>query len=199
MNTPPILSRAVAIPHVTGRTIEGVAYRYAHPSRVTDDGHVFYLEQILSGADTKSIRDRGGAFPLLVWHSRTVNRGKLPPQSIGQVQFRPVADTQLEYTAVFDRSRLADEMLEMVAESLDPSGDDLASDVSVSFRPLRPVESVVDGELLVSHAAIALRELSVVPTGTGQHADAKVLVMRAHGDAGTRTDIDARLRLLGLV
>lgn len=186
-----IVSRAISLPEVAGRVLEGSAFNYAHPSNVTDDGESYYLEQILQGADTKSIRDRaGGTFPLLVWHSHTGNLGIMPPEEIGTVEFQPT-DTHLAYKAVLNRSALADEMLEMVA-------DETARDVSVSYRPLRDIEGVMEGKLLVSRAEIALRELSLCPTGTGQHADAKVLVMRATNAPLHRIDIEARLRLLNL-
>jgi HK97 family phage prohead protease len=185
------LSRALPLIEVKGRTLEGVAYKYAHPSSVTDDGEEFYYEQILRGADTKTIRDRaarGDSFPVLIWHSRTVNKGQLPPDSIGDVQFHP-NDTELEFKAVLNRSRLADEMLELV-------DDEVARDTSVSFSPRRDIEGVHEGRLLLSRAEISLRELSLAPTGTGQHAGAKVLVMRA--TAAPDPEIDARLRLLNL-
>lgn len=184
-----IISRAVPIPTVTGRTLEGVAYQYAVPSLVSDDdGITSYYEQILTDADRKTIRDRAGTFPLLIWHSRTSNRGKLPPDQIGEVTFRPAADA-LEYTAVVSRSRLGDEMLDLVR-------DGTAEDVSVSYRPLRDIEGVHEGRPLVSRAEIRLNELSLAPTGTGQHEGAKVLVMRA---APAVDDLlTARFRLLDL-
>lgn len=186
-----IISRALPLVEVTGRVIEGHAYSYAHPAEVTDDGESFYFEQILRDADRKTIRDRaGGTFPLLIWHSRTANAGQFPTQSIGDVEFRPTGD-HLAYRAVFDRSALADEMLELVA-------DETARDVSVSFSPLRDIEGVLDGRPLVSRAEISLKELSLAPTGTGQHDGAKVLVMRATTAPPDRNDALVRLRLLNL-
>ncbi len=187
-----VISRALPLVEVVGRTLEGVAYQYAHPAEVTDDGgESYYLEQMMYGADTKSIRDRaGGTFPLLIWHSRTSNAGHFPTKSIGEVEFIPTPD-HLAYRAVLDRSKLADEMLELVA-------DDTARDVSVSYKPRRDVESVIDGRLLVSRAVISLEELSLTPTGTGQHDGAKVLVMRATEALPARADALVRLRLLNL-
>jgi hypothetical protein len=188
-----ILSRSLSLVEITGRTLEGVAYNYGLPSLVTDDGSEFYYEQILRDADHKSIRDRaasGGHFDLLVWHSQTTNKGQFPPDPIGEVEFRPTADA-LAYRAVLSRSRLADEMRELIA-------DETARDVSVSYKPLRDIEGVHDGRQLVSRAQIALRELSVCPTGTGQHEGAKVLVMRSAAAPASRLDVEARLRLLHL-
>jgi hypothetical protein len=188
-----IVSRSLPLVEVRGRTLEGVAYQYGLPSLVTDDGTDFYFEQLLRDADKKSIRDRaasGGHFPLLIWHSQTTNRGEFPPDPIGEVEFRPTADA-LAYKAVLDRSRLADEMLELVA-------DETARDVSVSYKPLRDIDGVHEGRQLVSRAEIALRELSVCPTGTGQHEGARVLVMRSTAAPASRLDVEARLRLLHL-
>lgn len=184
-----IISRAINAFEVTGRTLEGRAYGYGVPASVTDNGTDRYFEQILHGADTKTIRDRaGGAFPLLVWHSQSSNRGRMPSDEIGQVRFEPTEEG-LDYTAVLSRSRLADEMLDMAK-------DGTAEDVSVSYKPLADIEGVHEGHRLVSRAEIALRELSLCPTGTGQHEGAKVLVMRA--TLARPSTVEARLRLLNL-
>lgn len=187
-----IISRSIPLIGVEGRTLEGVAYHYVKPSLVTDDGgETHYYEQLLNDADTKTIRDRAeGTFPLLIWHSRTSNAGHFPTQSIGDVTFRPTEEA-CEFTAVLSRSKLADEMLELVQ-------DETARDTSVSYKPLRDIEGVWEGRPLVSRAEIALRELSLCPTGTAQHDGAKVLVMRATDALPNRSDITARLRLLDL-
>jgi hypothetical protein len=193
-----IVSRSLPLVEVSGRTIEGVAYRYVNPALVTDDGgDTYYWEQILRDADKKTIRDRaamGNHFPLLIWHSQTSNKGHFPPDPIGEVEFFPEAD-HLGYRAVLDRSRYADEMLELVR-------DETARDVSVSYRPLDDIPGVKDGRPLVSRATIAIRELSICPTGTAQHDDAKILVMRgknAERDIlSNSSTISARIRLLGM-
>lgn len=186
-----IISRSLSIPDVTGRTLEGAAYRYGVPAEVTDNGVDRYFEQILHGADAKTIADRAGQeFPLLIWHSRSSNRGQLPAEEIGSVEFTPTAEG-LDYRAVLSRSRNADQMLELVT-------DGTAEDVSVSYRPVRDIEGVHMGRPLVSRAEIALKELSLCPTGTGQHEGAKVLVMRATTDRSSIAAVSARLRLLDL-
>jgi phage head maturation protease len=187
-----IISRAVPIPEVEGRTLIGRAYSYGLPASVTDDGGASrYFEQILHGADTKSIADRaGGTFPLLIWHSQDANRGHFPTDEIGEVTFHPTEEG-LDYTAVVSRGRLGDEMLELAK-------DGTAEDVSMTYRPLRNIEGVFEGHPLVSRAEIALKELSLCPTGTGQHEGAKVLVMRATTVVPDLADLDARLRLLNL-
>lgn len=199
--TTPTLSRAVPLIERTGRTIEGIAYAYAHPSLVHDDNPLDpYYEQILRGADRKTIRDRaarGGHFPLLTWHAWTGMRGHMPPEQIGDVEFHPT-DDHLEFKAVFRHNRTADEVLDMVADVDDP----VASDVSATFKALRTIPGVHDGRTLLSRAEIAIVELSVAPTGTGQHDGARILVHRADtltADTIAReADLDARLRLLDL-
>lgn len=184
------LTRAITGYAVTGRTLEGVAYPYASPQRVTDDGETFYFEQILHGADRKSIRDRAGrAFELLIWHSRSSNRGALPPESVGEVWFEP-GDDECRFRAVVKRSRLGDEMLDLV-------NDGTGRDVSIGMRPFQTVPGVYEGHRLDSHAEIGLRELSLAPTGTGQYEGAEVLTVRAR-TAPKAVDPLVRLRLLDL-
>jgi hypothetical protein len=187
-----IISRSIPLVEVRGRTLEGFAYEYAHPSKVTDDqGATYYYEQLLRDCDRKTIRDRastGHSFPLQVWHGTTSNKGVMPPDEIGEVEFRPT-DEGLAYKAVLSRGRLADEMLDMV-------DDETARDVSVSYKPMRDIEGTHDGYVLVSRAEIALKELSLCPTGTAQHDGAKVLVMRSSNARPSAAEI--RLRLLDL-
>ena len=186
-----IISRAATDFAVSGRTLEGIAYKYGRPADVTDDEITRYYEQMLHGCDTKSIRDRaGGTFDVLVWHSRSTNRGQFPPEDIGQVSFHPT-DEHLEFEASIKKSYVADEVLELVA-------DETARDVSIGYKIMHDIEGVHAGSRLVSRAEVALRELSICPTGTGMHDDAEVLVMRAASGAFIPASVDARLRLLNL-
>lgn len=194
----PTLSRALSLDTFDGRTFEGTAYSYGHPSPVVDqEGR--YLEQFAPGCDRKTIRDRAGTFPLLVWHSRSVNRGKFPPEEIGTVEFEVDAD-RLRYQAVLDRGPVADEMCSMVH-------DGTAGDVSVSFAPLRSFEHRVgeQGVRLVTRTEIALRELSLAPAGTAVHESSSIDLVRALAEPDLDDepevdldDIDVRLRLLRL-
>jgi hypothetical protein len=186
----PTLTRAVPLVAVTGRTLDGVAYRYGDPQLVTDDGESHYFEQMLRDADKKTIRDRAGKpFELLIWHSRSANLGQLPPESVGDVWFEPDED-ECRFRAVVKRSRLGDEMLDMV-------NDGTGRDVSVGFVPRSTIPGVHDGRRLDSHAEIQIRELSLAPTGTGQYAGAEVLSVRALA-APRPVDPTIRLRLLDL-
>jgi hypothetical protein len=170
----PILSRAAPAPAIVeGRTLEGIAYRYDHPSKVTDGGDP-YFEEFLVGCDTKTIRDRG-VFPLGMWHPWSSNAGLMPAQPVGSVRFEPSdAEHALMFSATVSRTRLGDEALELVR-------DRASEDVSVSYRPVRErPRRASNGAIIIGRAEIAIRELSLAPTGLGQHDDAKVLVMRAH-------------------
>lgn len=171
-----IINRAtVEVPTLEGRTLEGVAYRYDHPSRVSDDGREFYLEAFGVGCDSKTLADRA-VFPLGWWHPWSSNAGRSPEQPLGSVQFRPSADEgALMFTAGISRTRLGDEALELVR-------DRAAEDVSVSYKPISSLRRRRGAEFVTTRTEIKIRELSLAPTGLGLHEDAKVLVMRAAGD-----------------
>ncbi len=188
-----IVSRAITTEfNMTGRMLEGRAIPYVVPARVTDDGgRSHYFEQLLRGCSKKSILDRAGSpFELVVWHGTTSNRGHMPAESIGDVRFTE-SEHGLDYVATVNRSALGDEMLEM-------AGDGLATDNSLSYRPIDDVNGVHDGELLVSRAVIALKDLSLCPAGTAQHPGSKVLVMRAVDAVPQMSAAEVRLRLLDL-
>lgn len=171
-----IINRAtLEVPTLEGRTLEGVAYRYDHPSRVSDDGHDFYLEAFGFGCDAKTIADRA-VFPLGWWHPWSSNAGKSPSQPLGSVEFRPSkTEGALLFTAGISRTRLGDEAIELVR-------DRAAEDVSVSYKPISSLRRRRGAEYVTTRTEIKIRELSLAPTGLGLHEDAKVLVMRAAGD-----------------
>jgi hypothetical protein len=171
-----IINRAtIERPTLEGRTLEGIAYRYDHPSRVSDDGVEFYNEAFGFGCDAKTIADRA-AFPLGWWHPWSSNAGKSPTQPLGSVEFRPSkAENALLFTAGVSRTRLGDEALELVR-------DRAAEDVSVSYKPISSLRRRRGAEYVTVRTEIKIRELSLAPTGLGLHDDAKVLVMRAAGE-----------------
>jgi HK97 family phage prohead protease len=166
-----------------GRTLEGVAYYYDRASRVTDDGRTFYLEAIGRGADTKTVRERPQR-PLFRNHRRSED-------PIGAVGFEASADALL-FRARLSKTRAADEVLELV-------NDGAMRDASVGFLALatsrRPA---VDGIVHV-RTEIAIRELSVAPTGFGLHQGAGVLAVRSDHQSPNRLEASRRrLRLLDL-
>lgn len=170
-----IINRATIEPAVVeGRTLEGIAYRYDHPSRVSDDGRSFYLEEFAPGCDAKTIADRANVFPVGWFHPWSSNAGRAPSQPLGSVRFTN-SDTEaaLMFQATISKTQLGDEALELVR-------DRAAEDVSVSYRIRSTITRLnTRRERIQRRTEIAIRELSLAPTGLGQHEDARVLAMRA--------------------
>lgn len=150
-----------------GRNVIGLAYYYDRASKVTDDGRRFYLEAFAKGAETKTLKERS-ARPLF----RTHRRNEDP---IGVSTFEPVAEGLL-FRARLSNTRSADETLELVNDGAMTS----ASLGYLSFKDLK--RATADGPVIV-RAEIGIRELSLVPTGFGQHAGAEVLAVRSEPEA----------------
>lgn len=173
---PADLIRAVEIT-AEGRTLIGRAFRWDTPSRVADPGVAPYLEEFTRGSTTKTLAERADPFPLLKVH-------RLDLDPLGVARFRP-SDEGLMFEAPLSRTRDADEMLELV-------NDGAMRSVSVRFRPIQSRRRILDtGDPVVSRTEIALRELSLAPTGFGQHDDAEVLAVRA-GDVDDELLAQAR-------
>jgi HK97 family phage prohead protease len=146
-----------------GRTLLGVAFHWDHPSSVVDPGAPAYLEEFTRGSVTKTLAERG-SFPLLKMH-------RLDLDPIGVARFTP-AEEGLLFEAPMSRTLAADETLELVR-------DGAMGSVSVRFRPIQHRLRHSDAGAVVSRTEIALRELSLAPTGFGQHEGAGVLAVRA--------------------
>ena len=158
-----MFNRATEISDYTGRTLEGVALRYERPSRVTDDGwQSSYYEEVLQGADRKTLAERG-SFPLQRAHEAV---------HLGEVTFNHSDDeSALMFTAELHRNAEADAILEDIQSW---------SDVSIGFAAIRNSERYSDHHgRIVQRAEIALRELSLAPTGTGLAKGAEVLSVRS--------------------
>ena len=158
-----MFNRATEISDYTGRTLEGVALRYDRPSRVTDDGwQSSYYEEVLRGADSKTLAERG-SFPLQRAHEAV---------QLGEVSFSHSDDeSALMFTAELHRNAEADAILEDIQSW---------SDVSIGFAATRNGERYTDHHgKIVQRAEIALRELSLAPTGTGLAKGAEVLSVRS--------------------
>lgn len=171
-----------------GRTLEGIAYRFEHPSRVVDPGKPAYMEAFARGSATKSIREKG-RFPVDYYHGLMSGtpgaRSRWSGEVFGSVMFANGSDG-LEFTATISRTRGGDEMLELL-------GDGALGDVSIAAYPVKT--STRSG--VVWRDEIALAALSLAPVGTGQHDGAKVLAMRADGDtAPLLADLRRRRALL---
>ena len=176
------LQRASEVSDWTGRTLEGIAYRYNRPSRVSDDAFATnYFEEIVSGADAKTLTERG-EFPLFKLH----NRAEDP---LGTVTFAHSDDeAALMFTAHVNRSAAGDEVL----------ADEEWRDVSVSFAPIRNAHRTTDHHgKIVQRVEIRLEELSLAPNGTGLSKGAEVLAVRAQALETPRL-IEVRRKLLFL-
>lgn len=159
-----------------GRTLIGVAFKWDHPSSVVDPGTAAYLEEFTRGSVTKTLAERG-SFPLLKMH-------RLDTDPLGVARFTP-AQEGLLFEAPMSRTVAADETLELVR-------DGAMGSVSVRFRPIHQRLRHSDAGSVVSRTEIALRELSLAPTGFGQHEGAGVLAVRSEG----RDDQDDQTLLL---
>lgn len=161
----PTLHRATTVEDFTGRTLEGIAYRYERPSRVSDDGFSStYFEEIMQRADAKTLGDRA-EFPLYRLHDRSRD-------AAGTVTFaRSDNEQALMFTAQVARNSEGEQLMDDLEEW---------QDVSVSYRALRNTfrESPHHGRI-VQRREIRLMELSVAPTGTGQAKGAEILAVRA--------------------
>lgn len=158
------LHRASEVADFTGRTMEGIAYRYNRPSRVSDDQFITtYFEEIVSGADTKTLTERK-EFPLYKLHNRA-------EEPLGTVTFAHSNDEHaLMFTALVNRSAAGDEVL----------ADEEWRDVSVSFAPIRNATRKTDHHgNIIQRVEIRLEELSLAPNGTGLSKGAEVLAVRA--------------------
>lgn len=176
------LVRSVDIEPGDGRTVEGVAYRYDSPSMVRDPGSAPYLEEFSRIAHDKTVRQRPSV-PLLVLHDE---RTRLP---VGVATFSDGGD-HLRFSARISETRDGDEALALI-------GDGALRSVSVRFRSLGSrFRQAVQGRV-TTRTEIALRELSLVPTGFGAHPGAEVLAVRHQLDDTPRLDaLRKRRRLL---
>lgn len=162
----PTLHRATEVSDAVGRTMEGIAYRYERPSRVSDDSFKSsYFEEIMRRADAKTLTERQ-ELPVFRLHD-------YEEESIGTVTFDHSADEgALMFTAVLNRSAGADEVLE----------DETWRDVSVGFAPMRDAFRHTDFHgRITQRVEIRLEELSLAPNGTALHKGAEVLAVRAQG------------------
>lgn len=161
-----LLTRQAQIADVEadGRTLSGIAYFYDRSSMVSDGGPA-YLEQFSRTAANKTIKERGSV-PLGYLHPWSPT-SRSDPQPLGTAQFRNGSDG-LEFTARLSNTSYANEMLELV-------NDGAVRDVSIGFLPIKSLTK----DAVTVRTEIALRELSLVPTGFGAHTGASVMEVRA--------------------
>lgn len=159
----------------TGRTLEGLAFRWEHPQRVTDGGP-YYLEEIARAATKKTLTDRPSR-PLGILHPWSEG-ARTSPIPIGSVRFEEAAEG-LVFRAIVSKTQAGDEALELVL-------DEALTDVSIGARPIRSSTRQSTAGLVTRREEIALRELSLAPTGMGQYEDARVLAVRAMAEGAPR-------------
>lgn len=157
------LFRSMEIGDRVGRTLSGLAIPWDKPTRVRDQTGPAYLEAFASTSADLTLRQHPN-FPVFARHDYSHN-------PLGVVTFQR-SDEGLIFTAPLSKTQAADEMLELV-------NDGAMRSVSVGFRPIKMVRR---SEVIV-RTEVALRELSLAPTGYGQYEDAKVLAVRevTHG------------------
>ncbi len=181
-----LLHRSTQIADYTGRTLEGVAYRYEHPSRVTDDNWATsYYEEILNRADTRTLRAHD-EFPLTKLHSSAGG------SRVGSVTFhRSNNERALLFVAQVDRNPIGDELLEEIEEW---------RDASATFDPIRNSfrQSPHHGTI-TQRAELRLHELALAPLGTALAAGSGVTHVRSAVVAGTPMLDAARRRRASLI
>lgn len=179
-----IVHRAAHELDYTGRTVEGIAYRYNYPSRVTDDFWVTsYFEEMLSGADSRTLSHRSATFPLVQGHK---SQGGT---QVGTVTFARSDDERaLMFTGTVDHGTAGDELLADI---------DTWRDASVTFEPIRTSRrmSQFHGEV-IQRAEVRFHELALTPAGTGLAKGAEVLAVRAAVAPATPLLDDVRRRMI---
>lgn len=165
------LQRATAETELVGRRLEGIAYRYNYPSRVTDDDWASsYYEEIVRGADRRTLAHRA-TFPLTQLH---LQKGGA---EIGTTTFHHSDDERaLMFRAVVDPGRPGDELLEQIDEW---------RDASVTFDPLRTGRRHTPHHgPIIQRSEIRIVDLSLNPNGTALAKGAEVLAVRASTTPG---------------
>lgn len=171
---------------VEGRTLTGIAAYWDRASNVTDNGRDFYLEAFANTAADKTLKERGSKpFPLGFLHPWSSSAGT-DKRPLGSVSFSR-SNEGLVFNAVLSRTQAADEMLELVK-------DGAVTDVSIGFNSYK--HKVQDKVLI--RTEIGLRELSLAPTGLGQHQGAEVLAVRSLEATKSRLETERRLAQLRL-
>lgn len=168
------LYRAAQDVHVEGRELLGRAIPWETPARVRDivpRVGPWYLEDFARSSADVSLRQNPEPRPLFNNHGHVY--GDMP---IGVVHYTR-GEQGLMFRAFVSKTRAGDEALELVR-------DGAATDVSPGFRPIKSTQvRSASGEPVTRRTEIALRELSLAPTGYGQFPGAKVLAMRSAMDA----------------
>ena len=178
-------TRAIALDDIRirsggdGRTVEAYAAVFDSPQEINrlDEGH--YIEVNSPAAFNKTIKDRGGRFPIVYNHGFTLagtasERGSVP---IGVSTEVRIDKKGVLTVARYNRTEQADEVLEAIRNG-DITGQSYGGrfiksnpETRGTYRPNR------DGSLrTVTRLEIAMREFG--PTPFPQYADATILGVR---------------------
>lgn len=176
------LYRALDIGEAAGRTLSGLAMPWDRATRVRDLTGPAYMEAFSPGSTDVSIRQHP-SFPVFVRH----DYGQDP---LGVVTFRRSDEEGgLMYEAPLSKTSRADEMLELV-------NDGAMRSVSIGFKPLQAVRKTLGRATVDQYRTeVALRELSLAPTGWGQYAEAGVMAVRSEGEEGDDPIMAAQVAL----
>lgn len=166
-----------------GRNVEGLAFRWNHPSLVSDDGKTRYREQFARGSVARTLSQRTH-HPLFVRHEHLAG-------SVGESTFSP-SDEGLMFRARIYDGELPQAALERVS---DPKHPEHLGAVSIGFRSIADRKRRDAHGEITERTEIALEELSLAAVGQGQHEGALVLSVRS--EPGTpRLDALRRRRIL---
>jgi HK97 family phage prohead protease len=153
-----------------GRRLEGLAFHFERAAPVTDDGRTRYLEEFARACADRNLSHRKDPFPVGVLHPWSPG-ARTSPVPVGAVTFEPSAEG-LVFRATMASGAAAEDALELVKLGA-------MRDVSVSYRALRSSKRPSPAGIVTTRVEIALRELSLAPTGMGQHPGAEVLAVRS--------------------
>lgn len=184
-----ILRRATALDDLDlsadGRNLEGLAFRWEHPSMVTDDAWKSrYWEEFHRRSSDRTIN--AGDRPLFVIHEHLAG-------SVGEVSFSKASEG-LAFRARLSDTKYAAATLERIH---DPDPAKALQFVSVGFRPIRNAERLDPRRGVVKvRAEIAIAELSLAPKSAALHEGAEVLAVRATAGGTPKLDAARRRRQL---
>lgn len=166
-----LIERAASIGAVEGRTLSGNALTFEVARIASDDGwRTKYYEEWSQNCANKTIVDRGErGFPVGIFHQWSPNsygKNHHDVRPIGTVRFNPTA-TNLEFEFTLSNTQAANEALELV-------NDGAMSGVSLGSYDIR---SSRKGNV-TRREEIAIRELSLIPTGLQIYEDTGVTAIR---------------------
>ena len=163
-----------------GRTLTGIAARYDHPSKVTDDGVTRYLEEFDPKSAMRSLKMRAER-PLFVRHEHLKG-------SVGETTFE---HSEVEAALMF-RARMTDS--KYAQRTLARVNDGELPAVSLGFRSLRHLTRSDPRGPVTRRQEISIEELSLAEVA--QHEGTLVLSVRSESATPRLDDLRRRKLLL---